>query len=183
MIQNAKTIVKEEQEVEVTGGPTHSKLIRACSDGANVQNKNDQRPSTWRLSRSSWYTRRHRTLPARPGPEPYRELRSPKKPDKTEDVSRALAEAFSKSAYYQYTGGIHSVEDREDKITKEIARKSKWLMAKSKIQLAAIASKSSEQGNEPLPLHSVVQAAKALAAMKERQQSESVILDNLNEQV
>ncbi|XP_053213811.1 Na(+)/H(+) exchanger protein 7-like [Panonychus citri] len=183
LIQNVKTIVKEEQEVEVAEGPTHSKLIRACSDGANVQNKNDQRPSTWRLSRSSWYTRRHRTLPARPGPEPYRELRSPKKPDKTEDVSRALAEAFSKSAYYQYTGGIHSVEDREDKITKEIARKSKWLMAKSKIQLAAIASKSSEQGNEPLPLHSVVQAAKALAAMKERQQSESVILDNLNEQV
>lgn len=75
------------------------------------------------------------------------------------------------------------MEDREDKITKENARKSKWLMAKSKIQLAAIASKSTEQGSDPLPLHSVVKAAKALAAMKERQQNESVNLDNLNERV
>ncbi|XP_015782511.1 Na(+)/H(+) exchanger protein 7 [Tetranychus urticae] len=181
LIQEAKTTVKEEQET--IAEPTHSKLIRACSDGANVQRSNDPQANTWKLSKSSWYNRRHRTLPARPGPEPYRELRSPKKPDKSEDVSRVLAEAFSKSAYYQYTGGIHSVEDREDKITKENARKSKWLMAKSKIQLAAIASKSTEQGSDPLPLHSVVKAAKALAAMKERQQNESVNLDNLNERV
>lgn len=183
MTQNTKRISKQEQEIEAAEVPTHSKLIRACSDGANVQKKNDEQLQTWKLSRSSWYNRRHRTLPARPGPEPYRELRSPKKLDKTEDVSRALAEAFSKSAYYQYTGGIHSVEDREDKITKEIARKSKWLTAKSKIQLAAIASKSSEPGNEPLPLHSVVKAAKALAAMKDIQHTESVNLNNLNEQV
>ena len=75
------------------------------------------------------------------------------------EISRALADAFSRSAYYQYAGGIHSVDDLEEKMCKE-ARNSRWLTAKNKISFVK-ALKEGSSGS----LHSIVKAATAMASM------------------
>ncbi|XP_074594207.1 Na(+)/H(+) exchanger protein 7-like isoform X1 [Brevipalpus obovatus] len=141
-------------------------------------------------SAGSWRTRRVRTAPVqgnREGVEVPRRasIRPSRVARETEDVSKALADAFSRSAYYQYIGGINDVEDREELITKEKEMKNKWMRAKSKISLAAIASRSSQPGQsqEPLALASVVKAAKALADMKAHESQQSEDAKNGEDQV
>lgn len=139
-------------------------------------------------STTPWNLRRSRTLPSHSMESPelgQRTLhRTASRGPKNEDVRAALADAFSKTAYYQYSGGINSVDDRIDQMTREQAIKGKWIAARSKISLAARAVRSRHLGQEPMQLASVVRAAKAVAAAKGRNKPDNRRSDGgLEEQV
>ncbi|RWS07570.1 Na(+)/H(+) exchanger protein 7-like protein, partial [Dinothrombium tinctorium] len=84
--------------------------------------------------------------------------------DANPDYSKALADAFSRSAYYQLSGSFRVVEDREKKISREMEKKNRWVTAKTK--LGAMKAENSEQCAEKprerrvsSALHCVVSAA------------------------
>ncbi|RWS25103.1 sodium/hydrogen exchanger 2-like protein, partial [Leptotrombidium deliense] len=83
-----------------------------------------------------------------------------------DDYSKALANAFSKSAYYQCSFRV--VEDRDKKLTREMEKKSKWVNAKSKLSAikrdSVINSGEVHEENDAnrkgsMTMHSIVTAA------------------------
>ena len=66
-----------------------------------------------------------------------------------EEISKTLANAFSKTAYYQLPADFESTERLEE------TSKSKWIIAKHKLPLLM----SEGDNSQSLPLHLVVRAA------------------------